>query len=128
MATKSSLNRAFADLRKLGYIAKQGFMCCNGCAGNKLANDLAAKPEEARREVSGAVFYTKQEKDTLLERGEFYLSYGRIHVYEKGKSTAYGRPTVKVGKVVVETLTKYGIEVEWDGSPDQKILVKGIES
>ena len=32
MNKKANLNQAFKELRKLGYFARQNFMCCQNCA------------------------------------------------------------------------------------------------
>lgn len=37
---KAKLNLAFKALRKLGYIAKQSFMCCSSCAGAQMGHDV----------------------------------------------------------------------------------------
>lgn len=39
ITTKQKMNNAFAELRKAGYVAKQNFMCCQGCGWAKINNE-----------------------------------------------------------------------------------------
>jgi hypothetical protein len=129
MTPKSNLDKAFSELRKLGFIAKQNFMCCGGCAGDSLANRLKDMSKDARERVQGVLFYTKQDAADLRKNGDFYLHYGTITVYfDNGKSKTYGRPTKEVGEAVVEVFSKYGIKTEWNGDPNEKIHVTEIEA
>ena len=53
MNKKENLNQAFKELRKLGYFARQNFMCCQNCA-------WATVPMDAKK----VVFYHKQDADS----------------------------------------------------------------
>ena len=64
MNKKANLNQAFKELRKLGYFARQNFMCCQSCA-------WAAVPMDAKK----VVFYHKQDADQLNETGECCLAW-----------------------------------------------------
>ena len=64
MNKKANLNQAFRELRKLGYFARQNFMCCQNCA-------WAAVPLD----VTKVVFYHKQDADQLNDTGECFLAW-----------------------------------------------------
>ena len=94
MKTKSKLSQAFADLIKLGYFAKQNHTCCNTCGWAEVPDEQANK----------AVFYHAQ-SNIGLEKGQFYLNWSGD------------------GKEICYVFENNGIETEWDGNPDLKIMI-----
>jgi hypothetical protein len=92
---KKKLNQAFAALRKAGYTAKQNFLCCQSCAWNALSNKEAEK----------AVFYHQQDADDLKETGIIHLAWSGN------------------GKEIVKILKEHGLDVEWEGSDNKRIVV-----
>lgn len=128
--SKQKLNAAFSSLRKEGFIAKQSFKCCGSCAGYDIATKVKEMTPAKRERVKGTVFYTRQDAAALRgdERrwpyrggsSKLYLAYGQVSVHEMGD---FGLPTEVAGRKVVEALTAAGLEVEWNGSPDEKIVV-----
>lgn len=96
MATlKRNLNRAFAQLRKLGYTAKQNFWCCQTCAWHDLTDEEAKK----------TVFYHSQDNDDLKENGTCHLAWAGN------------------GEEIVKVLKDNGIKVDWDGSENTRIKI-----
>lgn len=91
------LTIAFRALRKAGYFAKQNFWCCQSCAWH-------AVPEER---ADRAVFYHQQDKEGLL-RGA-----GSVHLAWSGD-----------GHEICRILNENGIETEWDGSENKRILAR----
>lgn len=125
--TKLALNKAFKALRKQGFIARQNFSCCNGCAGNEIANEVEAKIDagKLREGFKGSVFYTRQQRmiteskrTTIIQK--VYLSFGPLDTSKHGEK---GVSTKEAGDLVAEALKDAGVTFEWDGSPDQCILV-----
>ena len=57
--TITRIGKAFAALRRQGYIARQNYLCCGTCAGAAIATDI----KEKRLKPRGAVFYTKQDRE-----------------------------------------------------------------
>lgn len=59
--------KAFRNLRKVGYTARMGFMCCGSCAGYAL------------RESPKVVYYSQQSNDSYDKNGTLirtlYLSW-----------------------------------------------------
>ena len=118
---KSNLTEAFKILRKEGYIARQNFYCCSGCAGSAIAGKVTEMPASKVARIKGCVFYHNQGNSRLMATGEVYLAYGSV---ESTKHGTVGLPTVEVGKRVVEVLKTVGLTVEWDGDENTGILVK----
>lgn len=112
-AGKALLAKAFKDLRKEGLIAKQNFMCCRSCASCSIWNDIDASPGKYK----GAVYYCKQDGDNLRKDGRFYLGFGAADTDDDKVATLIGQLT----KVVLE---KHGLNVEWDGSANTRLLVR----
>jgi hypothetical protein len=115
------LSNAFKALRKLGLIAKQNFSCCGSCAGYALATRVSEMPEAKRNKVKGIVFYHRQDAERLPLGGETYLSYGQVGTQAWGD---IGEPTVWIGEQIVKVLREHGLEAEWDGQPETRILVR----
>jgi hypothetical protein len=121
----ANLTQAFADLRKMGFIAKQNFKCCNSCAGYKIAVDIGKMLNSGKKKekITGCVYYNKQSGKSMQDGHSFYLQFGQVNVEEWGD---IGLLTVECGKLIVQALTKNDIEVEWDGTEDCAILVKPV--
>lgn len=120
---KEELTRAFNALKKMGYIAKKNFSCCQSCAGYEIASSLGEviKGDPGKKsKVRGCVFYHHQDNAGLKESGELMLSYGVLGVSGDGD---VGIPTVEQGKEIVRALGDEGCRVEWDGTEDTRILV-----
>ena len=114
------LVEAFADLRKQGLIARVNFMCCQGCAGYAIADSVSKMPKEKAAKVKGCVFWHHQDEEDIRERGSLYLAYGDLNTTVHGK---VGLMTEEIGKMVVETLKKWGLKVEWNGDGGERISV-----
>lgn len=96
MTVKDKITKAFRDLRKSGYFARQNFWCCQSCA-------WSAVPEHKQER---AVFYHRQDTQDLIKRDEVYLAW------------------VGDGNEIKNILESNGLEVEWNGATSQRILVK----
>ena len=91
---KKNLNKAFRELRKEGFIAKQNFMCCQTCA-------WAAIPEKEKK----VVFYHRQDNDTLKSKNSCYIAW-------KGN-----------GNQIIEIFNKNGVRTHWDGLDSTRIEI-----
>jgi hypothetical protein len=94
--SESKLTKAFDELRKHGYFAKEDFWCCQTCG-------WAAIPDE---QADKAVFYHNQDTERLQETGELYLCWSGD------------------GQEIKTILEAEGLTVEWDGTDNTRILVK----
>ena len=125
--SKEKLNEAFKLLRKEGLIARQKFLCCNGCAGSQLAHDVTALIDAGRKPPKGAVFYSKQggffdgPPDSGWSRvTKLYLSFGNVTTEKHGE---IGLPTLEVGRLICKALDTVGLHYEWDETPESTIVV-----
>lgn len=93
---KTNLSKAFAELRKAGYFAKQNHLCCQSCGWASMTKE----------EAKNAVFYHAQDTMSFRKGDDLYLCWSG-----NGYQIAY-------------TLQKHGLEVLWDGSDNKRIVVK----
>lgn len=96
MENKKQLTKAFAELRKKGYFAKQNFTCCQSCGWAEIPEEKSAK----------AVFYHRQDAQDLREKGEVYLCWSGN------------------GKEIVEVMNKHNLTTKWEGTDNRRIVVK----
>jgi hypothetical protein len=66
---RTNLTKAFAELRKNGYFAKQNFLCCQSCGWAALSDE----------EAKNAVFYHNQDYRDL-KKVTTYTLLGRVMV------------------------------------------------
>jgi len=111
---KALLAKAFADLRKQGFVAKQNFMCCSSCACASIWTDI----EKAPGKYIGAVYYHKQDTDHLKESGEFCVGFGPMNV------DAEDWVWLLAGHAAKTTFERHGLAVEWDGTKNQRLTIK----
>lgn len=107
---------AFRALRKQGLLARQRFMCCQGCALNKLSQEFNARDDDDK--PAGYAFFHKQDAKMLDEHGRVYLAFGVF-----GRQRRTGRSAADVGKLVVEACEAAGCPVDWSGDAGTRILV-----
>lgn len=114
------LVKSFADLRRQGLIARTNFMCCQNCAGSAIADSVSKVSKEKAAKVKGCVFWHHQDEEDIRLRGNLSLAYGDLDSNVHGK---VGLTNEEVGKMVVETLKKRGLKVEWNGDVGTRIRV-----
>ena len=95
MTRDERINNAFKELRKLGYFARQNFMCCQTCGWAEVPDDKANR----------AVFYHRQDTEHFNRNGELYLAWDGD------------------GNEIIKTFQSVGLTTEWDGSSDTRIKV-----
>jgi len=95
MTTKQKITKAFRDLRKEGYFARQNFWCCQSCG-------WAAIPEEKSEK---AVFYHRQDNEGFIKGDDLNLAW------------------CGDGNLIKSILEKNELEVEWDGTNEKRIIV-----
>ncbi len=102
--TKKEINNAFKQLRKLGFVARQNFWCCQTCA----TSALTQAPYNLK-DGDKFVFYHNQDAQNLK-------FYGRCHL-------AFGA-TVEDGKVIARIFQEQGLKVTWDETMDHRIEIE----
>ena len=118
MINTTKLTQAFKALRSAGFIARQNFTCCSSCAGAQLSKDFGAMPTHKQARVKGAVFFHRQDGESLREGGDMCIRFGTV------KPGDHRAEDAAIGGVAVEYLKAAGLAVDWDGDPARCIVVK----
>lgn len=105
---KERIKGAFAALRKVGYLARMNFLCCGGCASYALHSRFTERgiPQDDPRRK--AVYYHHQD-GAGLESARKPEDLG-VYLGWAGD-----------GAEIVAALRAAGLEVEWDGTKEQRI-------
>ena len=91
---KKALKKAFTELRKKGYFARQNHTCCQTCGWSEVPDG-----------IEKVVFYHNQDKEDLDKTGSCHLAWSGN------------------GEEIVEVLKSNGIVVEWGGSEKNRIKI-----
>lgn len=111
MTNRDKLNAMFRLLRRQDLVARQGFLCCGGCAA------AAAGEMAEARGLRGAVFYHKQDSEDLARGADrLFLKYGATKGGDK-------EANVEIARVVVWAANQIGFDVEWGGDTHKCIEV-----
>lgn len=131
---KQRLNKAFRELRKVGFIARQNFQCCNSCAGSCLTNDVTEKFDDGKLKPTfkGVVYTTRQDQMFEKENGwsrrlkirRVFLKYGPVDLGKRGEQ---GAATKECAKLVVAALTAAGVPFSWNGKAANCIVVEPLQ-
>jgi hypothetical protein len=113
IVSKDQIGTLFATLRKQGFLARQSFMCCMGCA-------CAALPDLPKFQgAKGVVYYHKQDAEVWEGRGkDLYIRYGAAMLDENPGLTQ------AVGAEIVKTAMALGIKTTWNGKADECITIQ----
>lgn len=103
------LSAAFDELNAAGIVAREDFTCCQNCG----LNEIGAEVDDPSA-VRGYAFYHRQDAEGAVESGQLHVAYGRFEA----------PPTVDIGNEVSEALKRNGLDVYWDGTTNQRILVR----
>ena len=116
----NNLTKAFQELRGTYHIvSRQNYTCCQTCGCDEMV-DLAEKELAKGKAVNGMMFYHNQDHERKEEGQNFRLTYGNLDI----DGQKVGFQTEAVGYIVVSVLSKHGVETEWNGDADERILVK----
>lgn len=110
-AVKEKLRVAFRRLRREGFIARQSFQCCMGCALSELDSVLALSPEKR-----GAVYFHRQDAEAFGRRGD----HVGLHVRFTGRADDEAG-MLAAAAAAVAAFADAGFSPEWSGDPDQTI-------
>jgi len=106
MTDTERIRNTFRELRNMGWFARMRFLCCQSCG-------CAAVPTKYNNKY---VFYHAQDAKAIQKDGNIgmhgmYMSHGE------------GGNTIEI----LDVLHRHGLNIEWDGSMDTRILVKHRE-
>lgn len=110
-------------MREEGLIAKQNYLCCQGCAGSDIVDNLIKMIEKNSaviEQVKGCCYYHAQDAERKRKGKNFMLRYGNI---DTGKYGKIGLSRKSVGNLITKILTRNEIVFEWDGNPNNCIEI-----
>lgn len=110
------LDEAFAELDRVGIVARQNFTCCQTCGHTEIGYEIDGAQEY--RTVRGYVFFHSGDTEHVLGNDKLYLAYGTPN----GKDD----DAVQIAYEVVATLRRYGLSVEWNGLIQKRICIRNI--
>ncbi|MCL1838211.1 MAG: hypothetical protein FWG47_02705 [Propionibacteriaceae bacterium] len=133
----AKLATAFERLNTSGIVARMNFACCNTCGLSEIGDDLA-KDADGRPVAGGFAFFHQQDSARLVDDGFLHLTFGAFKAAENLPAELLEKARAKdqvaaeqvrnesdrlVGVQIVAALDGVGLETEWEGDPDQRILV-----
>lgn len=99
----SDLDKAFKELKKMGFLALQDHWCCKSCG----CGDL----EDSKKWC----FFHRQDLETIFEgKGSCYLTFG-------GSNNCIDKKVIEIGNEIMEIFNKCNLEPEWDKNPMVRI-------
>lgn len=111
------LDEVFAELDRMGIVARQNWTCCQTCGHTEIAYETGKT--SVHRRVRGYVFFHHQDAEHVAAAGLLYLAYGSV----LNRSDA---EAVAVAHEVVAVLKQHGFTVEWNGMIHKRICITGI--
>ena len=111
------LDLAFHELNESGIIALQN----TGYTQQDGFDDISQEYHylNDKSGAKGWCFYAGQDGETALKLNELYLAFGG---FDESQETA-----LRSAKVIVSILMKHGLQVEWNGMPGSRLIVKPID-
>lgn len=107
---RQSLSILFQFLSKHhGFVARQWFSCCSGCASSEIASELGnhGKP---------AVFTHRQDRSGLNDgRTTVFLKFGYVRNSELEQVQPAPKDDAAVGRMIFEAAEAIGLRADWDG-------------
>ena len=112
---KERLNDMFKALRKQGYIARQNFMCCGGCASAALSDKLDEAKAKGKPKL-GAVYYHHQdaEPDRMAKGVHLGFGVGDDSTNEQDEA---------MGIRIIAAAYEQGLAVQWNGKASTRVWV-----
>ncbi|WP_306371499.1 hypothetical protein [Nocardiopsis sp. CC223A] len=101
------LTRAFRSLDASGILAREEFLCCDGCARADLDAEAAASGSR------GYAYYHWQDTLSAADGAPLTVGFESTHRVRRAA----------VGAEVAEALRAHGLTVHWDGDPERRIEV-----
>jgi len=115
VTTQTAITKAFKQLRKEGFAARENYMCCQGCG-------LAAIQEKYPKAIA-YVFWHQQDNDDAMEGRNFHLAFGHKVKGTDDRWVENETLSTLIGHHIVATLKAHGVETIWDGTNRTRIEV-----
>jgi|SRR5579859_374792 len=108
------LDIAFATLDADGIVARQNFEDCLNCGLAMIWGEIDKAKEQ--HQVEGYVFYHWQDTERAARGEGLFLAFGSV-VEDESR-------LVQTGWRIVQAIHQAGLEVDWTGSPNNRLLVR----
>ena len=115
---KAEISELFRALRKKGFMAKQNYWCCGGCAMSAAGQEAEEQFNKGKAYESVALFH-KQEAARIREGSD------RCHIMFD--SLIDNQDQAEVGKIIHDTAVELGMVVEWNGNPAYRVVLYSRE-
>ena len=114
----TSLKNAFLDLTKENIISihNAGYDIEEGIQD---AFELFVHLRNNKYSPVGFCFYSFEDIENLLEEGNLSIAFGDFE-YDEEKG-------LKIAETIAKCLKDYDFEILWDGSVDERIVIKGFD-
>ena len=99
------VQKAYAKLRKLGYVCKSNFSCCTSCASYAISQMPTFKHK--------TVYWHRQNTDGFKKCSPARMDNNWLHLGWEG-----------FGTEIAAAMREVGLEVDWDGTEEKKIAVR----
>ena len=115
---REAVLEAFKTLRKNRVLAKANFSCCGSCAGSEIDGRLEDKPMK----WDGYAYWHRQ---TEARAFPWVFSYDppSLNIYYGGNEYGSDMTTEHIGSRIVAVMESHGLNVHWDGNPDNSIEI-----
>lgn len=120
---KTKIAKAFAQLRRKGYIARMNFMCCSSCGWYEIGgSSLSGHQRSDIDPVQKAVFYNKQAEERAFRPGPFWN--GRKAPKSRMLQEDLYLQWFGNADEILMALKANGLNADWEGSPGHGIVIK----
>ena len=109
---------AFGELRKIWFITRSNFSCCQTCATYELA-EMAA-----RRRRNRACYWHVQDEQHFKRTGVLFMRF--CYLPPPGINGNSSVIEAQIGEQVVVALRNAGLRLEWPGNPNVTIKIVGV--
>ena len=110
------LDKAFADLNDNGIVSLQNAGHTQSDGISDIAEELECRD---RSKIKGYCFYHGQDLERAVAGNGLWLAFGDLDDTPEGKQA--------VGKLILETLAKAGLNADWDGDTKKRISVPKLD-
>ncbi|MBB2941460.1 hypothetical protein FB565_001164 [Actinoplanes lutulentus] len=99
------LTDAFRALDLAGIVAREDFACCQNCGVAEIGGEGAGR---------GYAFYHQQDAENAVDSGDLRIAFGLFGA----------PPTAEIGAEVAAALRAEGLDVYWNGSPNERVGIR----
>ncbi|MBD2760508.1 hypothetical protein IEE94_13430 [Yimella sp. cx-573] len=130
-----ALSKAFDTLERAGILARMNFTCCGTCAVNEIDHERTpgGTSQYPWREWGYAYFHAQDAERLAFPRQSLYVGFGAFPgspalpepqpVDRDERIARHLDADAVVAEKVVEVLMAQGLDVDWSGDPETRVIV-----